>query len=269
MSSEMQLDAKSQRHLDAYLDSVSGALQRSGQTESVIQGILSDIRTQVHDMLCARVGDSPTEDDVCAVIAELDSPESYGEGGGSESAAGAASEAPGAVPVPGPGQAFAASPRLSQLALAGICWAPFGLVFLYLLLFFHERVPAGTVPSGPHWWVWPLAALGASAPFGTTILGWVAVSQIRRSAGRLYGLGLALADGLLYTLPLLDGAMLAIAILLLRGWSQLWLSTGPSNGSSSGMGLLPIVVAILVISWIDYVIVKRAWRAVNRPLPGC
>jgi hypothetical protein len=31
MSSETQLDPKSQRHLDAYLDSVLGALERAGR----------------------------------------------------------------------------------------------------------------------------------------------------------------------------------------------------------------------------------------------
>lgn len=263
MSSEMQLDAKAQRHLDAYLDAVSGALARSGQTESVIQGILSDIRTQVHDMLRARVVGSPTEDDVCAVIAELDPPESYAEGAGSES------DAP-PTSATTPHEAASVSPRLSNLALAGICWAPFGLVFLYLLLFFHERVPAGTVPSGPHWWVWPLAALGASAPFGATILGWVAVAQIRHSAGRLYGLGLALADGLIYPLLALDGVLVALTLILMRVvWGQFWLSTWPYNGSALAIWLMSVVLAVLVIAWIDYVIVKRAWRAVNRPLPGC
>ena len=34
-----------------------------------------------------------------------------------------------------------------------------------------------------------------TAPFGATILGWIAVSQIRRSAGKLYGLWLAVFDG--------------------------------------------------------------------------
>ena len=45
---------------------------------------------------------------------------------------------------------------------------------------------------------------GITAPFGATILGAVSISQIRHSAGRLYGLGLALFDALLFPLLLLD-----------------------------------------------------------------
>jgi len=51
----------------------------------------------------------------------------------------------------------------------------------------------------------PLGLLGLSAPFGTTILGIVAISHIRRSAGRIYGMGLALFDAVLFPLILLAG----------------------------------------------------------------
>src|SRR5206468_2230726 len=40
--------------------------------------------------------------------------------------------------------------------------------------------------------------------------GWVAVGQIRRSAGRLYGLRLAVFDGLLFPLMVLDIAILTV-----------------------------------------------------------
>lgn len=42
----------------------------------------------------------------------------------------------------------------------------------------------------------------------STLLGWIAVSQIRRSAGKLYGLGLAVFDGLLFSLLVVDMAIL-------------------------------------------------------------
>lgn len=55
-----------------------------------------------------------------------------------------------------------------------------------------SRVANVGVP-GLEWWqralLFTLLPLGLTAPFGTTILGWVAVTQIRRSGGRLYGLG--------------------------------------------------------------------------------
>jgi hypothetical protein len=52
-----------------------------------------------------------------------------------------------------------------------------------------------------------LPGIGVTAPFGTTILGWAAVGEIRRSNGRIHGMWLAVADGLLFPLLLLDGAI--------------------------------------------------------------
>jgi hypothetical protein len=50
----------------------------------------------------------------------------------------------------------------------------------------------------------PLAIVAFAAPVGVTALGWMAVSGIRRSQGRLHGLALALADGMLFPLLLVD-----------------------------------------------------------------
>ncbi len=49
--------------------------------------------------------------------------------------------------------------------------------------------------------------LGLTAPFGTTILGIIAISDIRHSRGRLHGLALALPDALLFPLLALDVAI--------------------------------------------------------------
>ena len=55
------------------------------------------------------------------------------------------------------------------------------------------------VPDLP-WWQkligYVFTLLTIAAPLGATILGWVAVTQIRRSGGNLYGLGLAAFAGL-------------------------------------------------------------------------
>src|SRR5262249_16971527 len=50
--------------------------------------------------------------------------------------------------------------------------------------------------------------IGCTGVFGATILGWVPVARIRRSAGRLEGLGLAVFDGLLFPLLALDGVLI-------------------------------------------------------------
>ena len=62
----------------------------------------------------------------------------------------------------------------------------------------------------------PFLLLGFSSVFGTTILGFVAISHIRHSAGRLYGMGLALFDALLYPLLVLDAAIIACGWLVFR-----------------------------------------------------
>ena len=51
--------------------------------------------------------------------------------------------------------------------------------------------------------------IALAAPFGTTILGFVAIGHIRRSTGELYGLPLAVFDALLFPLLLLDVLLLA------------------------------------------------------------
>ena len=58
----------------------------------------------------------------------------------------------------------------------------------------------------------PLALLAAAAPFGATILGGVAIAQIKRSRGRIYGLPLAAADLLLYPMLLLAALVLVTAL---------------------------------------------------------
>ncbi|MCE9611705.1 MAG: hypothetical protein K8R23_16015 [Chthoniobacter sp.] len=48
-----------------------------------------------------------------------------------------------------------------------------------------------------------LVAISVIAVLATTILGWIGVSQIRRSGGRLHGMWLAVFDGLLFPVLLL------------------------------------------------------------------
>ena len=99
----------------------------------------------------------------------------------------------------------------------------------------------------------PLSLVGLSAPFGTTILGLVAIGHIRRSGGRIYGMGLAVFDALLFPLIVLDCLMVLCAALLhddLAG-SVAWAMV---------VGVVLAVVADVVIAWL-------VWRAL-RGTPG-
>ncbi len=73
--------------------------------------------------------------------------------------------------------------RFSRAALVGAFWAPLFFI-VFVLWFWAERsVPAGQ-SHGPAWWqhllTFTLLSLVLAAPFGTTILGSVALTQIRR-----------------------------------------------------------------------------------------
>ena len=106
-----------------------------------------------------------------------------------------------------------------------------------------------------------------TALFGTTILGWIAVSQIRRSAGKLYGLWLAVFDGLLFPLLALD-ALIWLGLLYLL-YAILILDNGlhwePSRGD---LVTVSAVAAMFIVSGLDYLIIRRVWRAVNKKIVG-
>jgi hypothetical protein len=95
-------------------------------------------------------------------------------------------------------------------------------------------------------------ALGLIPPFVTTILGLVAIAQIRASRGRLYGLPLAVADAVLYPLILLD---------LLIG--AFWYNVLPDAAAVNW----PAVVVLTVLSCvvIDVLLVRACLRGATSP----
>jgi protein involved in polysaccharide export with SLBB domain len=130
-----------------------------------------------------------------------------------------------------------------------------------------------------------------TAPIGVSLLGYVAISQIRHSRGRLYGLGLALFDALLFPLLALDGMisipfyivyysiqvaarradaashLKEIGIALQHYGCEAATSPPTTTPSTAGALLLAIVLIILAIL-VDYWIIRWAWRTVNRPIGG-
>ena len=102
-----------------------------------------------------------------------------------------------------------------------------------------------------------LLVTGVFFGIGFTLLGWIAVSQIRRSGGKIRGMWLAVFDGLLFPLLLVDVAIIAMVILALRLLDQ------TLRQSSTGV-LIPILIlvpAVLgVIALVDFLIFRRVWR---------
>ncbi len=108
-----------------------------------------------------------------------------------------------------------AHPRLSRSAILGAAWAfcflltvvlwsPFGLsAAIDLRRSLGHDLVNGILLS--------LTIVGVSAVLGTTLLGFIALSQIRHSRGHLSGLPLALFGSLLFPLLTLDALLVAIA----------------------------------------------------------
>ena len=107
----------------------------------------------------------------------------------------------------------------------------------------------------------PILLVVVAAPIGATVCGAVAISQIRRSSGRVEGLGLALADTLLFPLLALN-ALIGYCLLLLPR-----ILAGSYNHRS--VAIVAIAPAIPICAIVDFLLVRWAWRAANRtPAPN-
>ncbi len=164
--------------------------------------------------------------------------------------------------------------RLSRTAVAGAAWA---------CLFIAAVIPAFTVsfvpttgaePVGPAWWqtllAFTLLPLGIAAPLGTTLLGWISVAQIRRSAGKLYGLGLAVFDGLLFPLLLLD-ILIAVLLRYLVPFILSLKDGGPFDpipmSSWTATNYLQWALpTLLIVGLLDWWTIRKVWRSVTRPV---
>jgi serine/threonine protein kinase len=170
-------------------------------------------------------------------------------------------------------------PRFSRTAIVGAAWASLSFVLFALFCMHLQVVPAGQY-TGPEWWQiglrFTVLPLGLLAPFGATLLGVIALSQIRHAAGRLCGLGLALFDALLFPLLMLDGLIVCSPYGICREWlgaiRRIEVTEGLGEVVSSTTGvMLPWVVLILAAMLaivVDFFIVRWAWRSANRPMGG-
>ncbi len=259
MTMEMKLATDVTRRLDAHLDAVDKALGQTGLARAERRQITDDLQAQILDMLEKRVSEAPTLADLEAVLVELDPPEAYAE----------SAEEPElhaeflSLPV------FAGPTRFSRRAIIGALWAP-----LFILLLAIPWVQAlktdgaqlaeraqwtSTSAAGPHgmpMWIWLALALALSAPFATTTLGLMAVSDIRHSRGAVTGLPLALFDALLFPLALLSTLVYFLMSLLLETQA----ATLDRGTGTSLAALLTVAADGLLVWW--------ACSAANTPVAG-
>ena len=169
-----------------------------------------------------------------------------------------------------PANIQSAKAHFSRAAIVGACWTP--LFFITFVFNFQSEY------RGPLWGqlllMVTLLPLGFAAPFCTTILGWLAVSQIRRSAGKLYGMWLAVFDGLLFPLLAIDfvfltlGHLLAMIIFSAVYGGQFTMNDTAANQQVPLLVPTCVRLATLITLILDFFIIRRVWRAVNKPLKG-
>jgi len=158
--------------------------------------------------------------------------------------------------------------RVSRKAVLGACWA--SVFFLADLFYFMARTVAtvadpgaGTSESSSAWWQILLTVtvlpLGVTAPFGATLLGWLAVRDIRRSQGRITGLPLAVFDGLFFPLLALDGLLAWLWIAGVRAVAQ---GAGESF-TNAPWPVIATVGAVVICLLATFEISRRVWRAVR------
>ena len=147
--------------------------------------------------------------------------------------------------------------RFSRTAIVGAAWMPFFFAALAFVVF----EPHHAFPYGFNFFASLLCFLCLSGVFATTIFGWIAVSQIRRSAGKLHGLWLAVFDGLLFPLLALD-ALIAVLFRVLG--AAIVLDFGLPHNARLNTLLVLMVLSIVALDWW---IIRRVWRAVKPSTP--
>ncbi len=172
------------------------------------------------------------------------------------------------VVAPSPHPAPAGAPRYSRFAIWGAVWAGFFLVTAPLLAVWGtEPHRSSFFALGPReivFLVGPVlffpALIGFTAPFGATILGWLAISEIRRSPCRIDGLGMADFDALLFPLALMASAIFMTLLIIFKA-----LARGHGGDDFFMMWML---MSLVTSGAAGYFIVRAVWRKAVEPLPG-
>jgi len=148
--------------------------------------------------------------------------------------------------------------RFSRAAIVGACWSPLALLLLPVIAVLAipglaEEWGLPAMIFGPPPTMVMMVVLGVSAIFGTTILGIISIGHIRHSAGRLYGMGLALFDALFFPVLALNIAILAVFRLV---------QMGVPDARHPGV----VIPTLIICGVLDFFLIRRAWRKANAGL---
>lgn len=139
--------------------------------------------------------------------------------------------------------------RISRFSIIGAIILPLGF---FLILLFIQLSASTSATSATLWQIvlrFTLLPVSIIAPFASTALGLLGISEIRKSDGRIYGLPLAVFVSLFYPIILLD------VLFFIVGWSLL--------GDIQVSSIIPLAWLTMVLV-IDYIIVRLTWRAATR-----
>jgi len=214
--------------INQYLDAVRE--QISGLSPDEADNIIDDLRGHI-DLAMQSRGDQPTLENVEAVLAEMDPPESF---------------------APDLDETMGVVPKVSRIAIIGAVLLPFGILTTILYLIpgiSYSTVDGFTTNKVPSvfWWQWLF--LVTILPLVTTILGLVSIFQIRASKGGLIGKPLALVDALFYPILVFDGLLIALMFMII--------ATIPDGhlALTESLALLSYILVIIV----DLIIAAIAW----------
>jgi predicted Ser/Thr protein kinase len=155
--------------------------------------------------------------------------------------------------------------RFSRTAIVGVC---FGILGMFGLVLYAVIGDSNLLDEGPSN---VLAALTALCALISTILGWVAVSQIRRSARKLHGMWLAVSDGLLFPLLALNGLIAFQASNIVQTFSAIeavFAQLGIQPASDERFKWLAGIATVCICVIADTLITWGVWRAVNNRSKG-
>jgi len=148
-----------------------------------------------------------------------------------------------------PGDSVNGPRHFSRMAIAASVWGLMGLTALIYSL-------------GKY------GALDTSSIFlsiGTTLFGWIAITQIRNSRGQLSGMGFAVCNGVVFPLLALDWLLLAAEM---QGRVHIYEGPPAAVHLVSKVRVIspwPMVLILAVIALADFFIIRLVWRAVNHP----
>lgn len=163
-------------------------------------------------------------------------------------------------------------PVISRKAIVGVCLIAVPLALVLLWFMPVTRISGLVLPGhatevlrispflfGPVMTPWFLGL-----PIVTTILGVVAIKDIRYSNGRIVGLRLALFDALFFPLLALNVVVFALSISAARIWAMHLIFAEHSHV----LWLAFLSLGVLICVVLDFRIVRACWVALRRPLPS-